>query len=83
MQKTNFPDWSHVDKDKFEHLFSCFFCLLDGFAGWRWFDWALENPPFETECEIMARARLNAAPTDKVVDVDVVVVNEDIEEVDE
>ena len=31
----------------------------------------------------MARARLNAAPTDKVVDVDVVVVDEDIEEVDE
>ena len=31
----------------------------------------------------MERARLNTAPTDKVVDVDVVVVDEDIEEVDE
>ena len=31
----------------------------------------------------MARARLNTAPTDEVVDVDVVVVDGDIEEVDE
>ena len=72
-------------------FFSCFFCLLGGFAGWRWFDCALkrslrfsrENAPFDTECEIMARARLNTAPTDEVVDVDVVVVDGDIEEVDE
>ena len=76
-------------RTNFNTFFSCFFCLLGGFAGWRWFDWALkrslqlsrENAPFDTECEIMARARLNMAPTDEVADVDVVVVDGDIEEV--